>query len=31
MPNPMNMMKEKLDMGKYVMSGKPWSEVKFFD
>lgn len=29
--NPMKMMKQKVDMGKYVMSGKPWSEVKFFE
>ncbi len=29
--NPMQLMKQKVDMSKYVMSGKPWSEVKFFD
>lgn len=29
--NPMKLMKQKLDMSKYMMSGKPWSEVKFFE
>ncbi len=29
--SPMKMMKHKVDMGKYVMSQKPWSEVKFFN
>lgn len=31
MANPMDMMKQKLDMGHYVMSGKAWSEMKIFD
>lgn len=29
--NPTQMMKLKVDMNKYIMSGKPWSEVKFFE
>lgn len=29
--NPIKMMKQKVHISKYVMSQKPWSEVKFFD
>lgn len=29
--SPMQLMKTKVDMKKYVLSGKHWSELKFFD
>ncbi len=29
--NPMQQMKKKMYMNKYVYSGKHWSELKFYD